>query len=86
MALELPCVSTRVNAIPEAVFDGKTGLLVEAGDAKGLAAAILELKNDPTARRVLASAGREIVLEKFNERAVAKIALDEYFKAANRKR
>ncbi len=86
MALELPCVSTRVNAIPEAVFDAKTGLLVEPGDAKGLAVAILKLKNNPTARQDLASAGRNIVLEKFNERAVAKIALDEYFKAADRKR
>jgi glycosyltransferase involved in cell wall biosynthesis len=34
-------ISTRVGGLPEAVFDGETGLLVEPGDASALARAIV---------------------------------------------
>jgi glycosyltransferase involved in cell wall biosynthesis len=46
MALGVPVISTPVNAIPEAVVHGVTGLLVAPGDAQGLAAAILQLHHD----------------------------------------
>ena len=47
MALGLPVISTPVFAIPEAIRDGDTGLLVAAGDATGLARAVLALRDDP---------------------------------------
>lgn len=43
MASGLPVVATRVGALDEMVDDGKTGLLIPAGDAGALASAVLAL-------------------------------------------
>lgn len=53
MAAGLPVVASPVGAIPELIGDG--GVLVEPGDADGLAAALREL-SDPGRRRQLAEA------------------------------
>lgn len=81
MALGIPSVSTRINAIPEAIIDGRTGLLVEAGDAEGLAHAILKLKRDPELSAEISAAGREHVIRNFDERAVSAIAIQSYEEA-----
>ena len=78
MALGLPSISTNVYAIPEAVKDNETGLLIEAGDSKALAQAILKLKNDGDLRRRLSQRGRDYVLKHFDEREVAKTVLECY--------
>ncbi|HEY8560622.1 MAG TPA: glycosyltransferase family 4 protein [Pyrinomonadaceae bacterium] len=78
MALGIPSVSTNVNAIPEAVKDGETGILIEAGDAAALAAALEKLKNDAALRVTLGRNGRAWVLANFNEKKVAEIALRNY--------
>lgn len=59
MACRLPVVSTTVAGIPEMVEHGRTGLLVEPGDAEALADAIAELARDPARRRAMGAAGRE---------------------------
>ena len=78
MALGIPSISTNVYAIPEAVFDGETGLLIEAGDPRGLAEAILKLKNDPELRQNISKQGSEFVLANFDEREAARIAISHY--------
>lgn len=78
MALGIPSISTNVNAIPEAIKNFKTGLLVEQGDNKALTKAILTLKNDDALRHKLSIAGRKLVLKRFNEIEVAKIAFEKY--------
>lgn len=78
MAMGLPVVSTTVYGIPEAVEDGKTGLLIDAGDAEALAAKILEMFHDRSMRNRLGASASELVLQNFNERVAAKIALDHY--------
>ncbi len=65
MAAGCPVVSTRVSGIPELVRDGKTGLVVEPGDAAALADAIERLVGDPTLARKLGLAGRRAVLREF---------------------
>ena len=65
MAAGLPVVATRAGGIPEIVADGETGLLVERGDAAGLASAILSLLGDPERRRAMGRAGRERVARLF---------------------
>jgi glycosyltransferase involved in cell wall biosynthesis len=78
MALGRPSISTNVYAIPEAVRDLETGILIRAGDSSGLAEAILKLKNDPELRTQLSSNGRRFVIENFDERDAARIAIDAY--------
>jgi glycosyltransferase involved in cell wall biosynthesis len=53
----LPCVASRLAAIPELVHDGATGVLVRPGDAAALSAALAALIRDPGRRRVLGEAG-----------------------------
>ncbi len=65
MACERPVVATRVGGIPEAVEDGKSGILVEKGDVEALANAITLLARDPTRRAAMGSAGRQIVEQRF---------------------
>lgn len=45
-ACGLPCIATRVGGIPEIIEQGKTGLLVAAGNEKELFEACRELAND----------------------------------------
>ena len=78
MALGIPSVSTNVNAIPEAVKNLETGILIEAGDSNALADAIEILKTDEELRERLAKNGREFVLRNFDEKEVAKIAIAAY--------
>ena len=61
----LACVATRVSAIPELVRDGETGILVEADDAQGLAAALEGLIRDPGRRRSLGQQAQRAVLRDF---------------------
>lgn len=85
MSLGLPSISTNINAIPEAIIDGRTGLLIEAGDPDALAIAILSLKEDKVLRFRLGSAGREFALTNFDERRVAEIIIASYNRSLNGK-
>ena len=85
MALGIPSVSTNVNAIPEAIKNNETGILIKAGDSDGLARAIETLKNDETLREKLSKNGREFVLDHFDEREVARIAIAAYKESLGRK-
>lgn len=61
----LPCVATRVSAIPELVRDGQTGILVAENDADALARALETLIVSPARRRALGHAGQSRVVESF---------------------
>ena len=51
MAYGLPVISTRHAGIPEAVFDGNTGYLIEEGDSMGMVERLISLARDPDLRR-----------------------------------
>jgi len=78
MALGIPSISTNVYAIPEAVKNLETGILIEAGDDDALADAILTLKNNGKLRKKLSKNGRDWVLKNFDEREAARIAIAAY--------
>lgn len=78
MALGIPSVSTNVFAIPEAVIDGETGILIEAGDADSLAAAVEKFHGDAVFRGKIAEHGRRFVVENFDERVSARTVLSIY--------
>lgn len=59
MAFGLPVVATRVGGIPEVVTHGSGGMLCDAGDVAGLAAAVLTLHADADLRARMAAANRE---------------------------
>lgn len=65
MASRLPVVATRAGGIPEAVDDGKTGLLVPVRSPAELGAALARLIADPAARRAMGEAGRARVEAEF---------------------
>lgn len=85
MALGLPTISTNVNAIPEAVKNDETGILIEPGDRRALTGAILRLKADSALCERLSKNGREHVLKYFDERDAARIALKAYEESLNDK-
>ena len=67
----LPCVSTRVSAIPELILDGETGLLVPQEDETALAGALEALITDPPLRHRLGQAGFNRVRDEFSHEAGA---------------
>ncbi len=81
MALGIPSISTNVNAIPEAIINEKTGILIEAGNAEQLAGAIRRLKNDAGLRENISQNGKDFVMKNFDERVCVNIVLENYEKA-----
>lgn len=65
MAYSLPVVSTFHAGIPEAVKNMVSGFLVNEGDTKAMAEAILNLAQNENLRIEMGVAGREIVEKKF---------------------
>ncbi|TSC72438.1 MAG: group 1 glycosyl transferase [Parcubacteria group bacterium Gr01-1014_38] len=57
-AMGKPAVASRTGGIPEAVLDGKTGILVAPGDAHATAGALRELLTDDARRARLGAAAR----------------------------
>jgi len=65
MAMEIPCVATRITGIPELIEDGVDGLLVSPSDTKGMAAAIERLILSSELRESLGKAGRQRVQREY---------------------
>jgi glycosyltransferase involved in cell wall biosynthesis len=74
MSFGLPVVASRIEAIPEIVSDGETGILVPPRDAGALARALSELLADPVRARLMGAAGRALALQRFGwDRAAARM-------------
>ncbi len=63
-----PVVAGRAGGAPEAVLDGRTGLLVDGRSPTEVAAAVIRLLEDPTYAARLGEQGRERVLLEFDGR------------------
>ncbi|HEY0376142.1 MAG TPA: glycosyltransferase [Pyrinomonadaceae bacterium] len=66
MAAGRAVVATRVGGANEAIVEGETGYLVEAGDDERLAARIVALLRDPERAGRMGRRGREVVEQKFS--------------------
>lgn len=55
MAAQTPVLASDVPALAELVDEGRTGWLFRAGDPRHLASRVIEILNDPTARRTVAA-------------------------------
>jgi len=78
MAAGVPVVATRVGGVSEAVQDGVTGRLVEAGDVESLAEAILDLLCDDDVRTSMRTSARARAVELFSWEKIARNLLDLY--------
>lgn len=77
-AMERPVVATRVTGCVDAVVDGVTGTLVDAGDPVGLAAAIRKYLHDPELRQAHGRAARMRVLRDFRPDSLCRALEAEY--------
>ncbi len=75
----VPVVGSRVGGVPEVVSDGETGLLCEAGDVAGMAAAAVRLLSDAELRRGMAASARARVLARFQQEPMV-TRYEEYYR------
>lgn len=78
MACNLPVVATRVGGNAEAVLDGKTGFVVNSGDATAASDAIVNLITDPARRVQMGAAGRRRFEEVFTREAMTSHIMASY--------
>lgn len=82
MSASLPVVSTFLAGIPEMVFDGQTGFLVQPGDAPAFADAVQKLLSNPEAARAMGTAGRRHADTAFSENVTIPQLLEQLRKAS----
>ena len=80
LAMGLPVVGTRLSAIPELIWDGKTGLLVQPGDYEEMARAMQRILTDTQLREQIISSGKKRVRQAFNNRVLIKDLFSVYQK------
>jgi colanic acid/amylovoran biosynthesis glycosyltransferase len=68
MAMEIPCVTTRITGIPELIRDQIDGLLVTPSSEEELADALMRLLDHPELRRELGKSARLRIIEKYDLR------------------
>lgn len=66
MAMQIPCVTTRITGIPELIRDGIDGILIAPSDDEELADAIGQLARDARLRHQLGQAGRARVIDRYH--------------------
>jgi glycosyltransferase involved in cell wall biosynthesis len=66
MRFAKPCVGGRAGAIPEVVEEGLTGFLVEPGDTRGLADAMVTVLQDSALQAKMGQAGRRRLEQEFS--------------------
>ncbi len=71
MAVGLPVVASNTGGLPELVRKGENGLIVEPGDADGLAEAIISILDTEDRGRSIGLRGQERVLSEFDATRVA---------------
>jgi len=78
MTCSTPIVSFNVNAVPELVRPGVTGLLAKPEDAKDLSLKIIELLEDDILRKKMAQRCREIAVTEYSIELQAKRYIEVY--------
>lgn len=77
-AMAKPVVASRLGGVEELVDDGRTGILVPAGDPDALGDAIARVLSDPSLARRMGEAGYEASLEKYALRPNLERVMDVY--------
>lgn len=69
-AMEKPVIACNIGGCPEAVDDGKTGILVPVKNPDKIAEAVIYLLSNPQKSKEMGRAGREKITKEFNEEIV----------------
>ena len=77
-AMEIPIIASDTGGCPEALDDGKTGILVPVKDVDKLTESIIYLLNNKEVRLKMGQAGRKKVLAQFKKEIVLKRMNDSY--------
>ena len=72
MLYRLPVVATNIGAIPDFVQNDTNGYLVEPGDVKGIAEALIKLLDNPQKCMTFGEYGYKLVTEKYTWEMVGK--------------
>ncbi|HEY2615641.1 MAG TPA: glycosyltransferase [Chthoniobacterales bacterium] len=83
MASGLPVFATEHGGIPEAIENGKSGILVKEGDVEQLTGMLVDAAINPEVLNLIARRGAEVVREKFEQGAQTRKLEDYYFEAMN---
>lgn len=78
MAAGIPVVTTRAGGAGYIVEDGRTGRVVDVGDADALGRAIVQLSSDPALCRTMGQAAQSAARERFHPLRVAERYLEVY--------
>lgn len=78
LATGVPVVASRVGVVPEILEDGRTALLVPAGEPAPLADAIARLLDDAGLRRDLGAAGARLVRDHYSGARLAERLIARY--------
>ena len=83
MATGVPVIANGVGGLYDLIEDGKTGIMVPAGDATALADAIWRLINNPSERLELARQAREMIEKDFSAEMVGESLTEYYHECSN---
>lgn len=86
MAAGKPVVATRVGGVPEAIVEGKTGLVVAPRDPEALAVAIAGMLSEREKLIRMGNNGQKHVVEKFTIRHMVDRTMDLYTQLLNKKK
>jgi glycosyltransferase involved in cell wall biosynthesis len=73
MTAGLPVVATAVNAVPDVVLPGETGLLASPERPKQLASAVRYMLDEPAEAARMAAAGRRLIADRFTPGSLAAV-------------
>jgi len=77
-AASLPVIGSRIPGLSEAVEDGRTAILHDVKDVRGMADSIIRLLVDLESARRLGATGRARIQEEFSAETAAKRLLELY--------
>lgn len=84
MSLEMPVIATTVNALPEVIINGETGLSIEPDNPDALAEAILWMKNNPDDARAYGKNASSLARRMFDPASNARKLADALIAAARK--
>jgi glycosyltransferase involved in cell wall biosynthesis len=80
-----PVIATNVGGVKDTIEDGKTGFLVEPGNATAFADHLMALVNDPLLRETFGAAGKKLVEHRFFKRIEVSLTQKLYFSLLRKK-